>query len=287
MAGNTLGALFRFTTWGESHGPAIGVVVDGVPPKIPLAEADIQHWLDGRRPGQSRYTTQREEPDAVKILSGVFEGETTGTPIHLLIDNVDQRSRDYRNIADRLRPGHADYTYWKKYGIRDYRGGGRASARETASRVAAGAVARKVLGPRIVIRGALVQVGPHQIDRAAWDWHQVEDNPFWCPDKGMAAHWADYLDTIRKAGSSAGAVIEVIASGVPAGLGEPVYDKLDGDLARALMTINAVKGVEIGAGFAAAALRGEDNSDEMRIEDGQVVFLSNNAGGILGRISTC
>jgi chorismate synthase len=286
MAGNTLGTLFRFTTWGESHGPAIGVVVDGVPPKIPLAEADIQHWLDRRRPGQSRYTTQRQEPDEVKILSGTFEGRTTGTPIHLMIDNVDQRSRDYRNIADRFRPGHADYTYWKKYGIRDYRGGGRASARETASRVAAGAVARKILGPGIAIRGALVQIGPHAIDRAAWDWQAIEDNPFWCPDPAMAARWADYLDGVRKQGSSAGAVIEVVASGVPAGLGEPVYDKLDGDLARAMMTINAVKGVEIGAGFAAAALAGEENSDEMRMQDGKVVFLSNNAGGILGGIST-
>jgi chorismate synthase len=290
MAGNNLGTLFRFTTWGESHGPAIGVVVDGVPPKIPLAEADIQHWLDRRRPGQSRYTTQRQEPDQVKILSGTFEGLTTGTPIHLMIDNVDQRSRDYRNIVDRFRPGHADYTYWKKYGIRDYRGGGRASARETASRVAAGAVARKILasapGPGIVIRGALVQIGPHAIDRAAWDWQATEDNPFWCPDKGMAARWADYLDGVRKAGSSAGAVIEVIASGVPAGLGEPVYDKLDGDLARAMMTINAVKGVEIGAGFGSVVLGGEENGDEMRMQDGKVIFLSNNAGGILGGIST-
>ena len=286
MAGNTFGTLFRFTTWGESHGPAIGVVVDGVPPKIALAEADIQQWLDRRRPGQSRYTTQRQEPDEVKILSGVFEGQTTGTPIQLMIDNVDQRSRDYRNIADRFRPGHADYAYWKKYGIRDYRGGGRASARETASRVAAGAVARQILGPGIVIRGALVQIGPHRVDRAAWDWNATGDNPFWCPDPGMAARWAEYLDGVRKAGSSAGAVIELVASGVPAGLGEPVYDKLDGDLARAMMTINAVKGVEIGAGFAAAALAGEENSDEMRMQDGKVAFLSNNAGGILGGIST-
>jgi chorismate synthase len=286
MAGNSFGTLFRFTTWGESHGPAIGVVVDGVPPKIALAEPDIQHWLDRRRPGQSRYTTQRREPDEVKILSGTFEGQTTGTPIQLMIDNVGQRSKDYRNIADRFRPGHADYTYWKKYGIRDYRGGGRASARETASRVAAGAVARKVLGSSISIRGALIQIGPHAIDREAWEWPAIEENPFWCPDRKMAAHWAEYLDGVRKAGSSAGAVIEIVASGVPAGLGEPVYDKLDGDLARAMMTINAVKGVEIGAGFAAAALRGEDNADEMRIEDGRIVFLSNNAGGILGGIST-
>ncbi len=286
MAGNTFGTLFRFTTWGESHGPAIGVVVDGVPPKIPLAEADIQQWLDKRRPGQSRYTTQRREPDEVKILSGVFEGQTSGTPIQLLIENVDQRSKDYRNIADRFRPGHADYTYWKKYGIRDYRGGGRASARETASRVAAGAVARKVLGPGVTIRGALVQVGPHTIDRAAWDWQAVEENPFWCPDRRMAARWAEYLDTVRKAGSSAGAIIEIVAGGVPAGLGEPVYDKLDGDLARALMTINAVKGVEIGAGFGAAELTGEENADEMRSANDGTRFLSNHAGGILGGIST-
>jgi len=286
MAGNSFGTLFRFTTWGESHGPAIGVIVDGVPPRIPLSEPDIQQWLDKRRPGQSRYTTQRREPDEVKILSGTFNGETTGTPISLQIDNVDQRSKDYRNIADRFRPGHADYTYWKKYGIRDYRGGGRASARETASRVAAGAVARKVLGPGIEIRGALVQIGPHAIDRARWDWAQIGENPFWCPDAAMAARWADYLDGVRKSGSSAGAVIELVASGVPAGLGEPIYDKLDGDLARAMMTINAVKGVEIGAGFGAVSLGGEVNGDEMRMRDGKVEFLSNNAGGILGGIST-
>jgi chorismate synthase len=286
MAGNSFGVLFRFTTWGESHGPAIGVVVDGMPPRITLSEPDIQQWLDKRRPGQSRYTTQRQEPDQVKILSGTFNGETTGTPVSLLIDNVDQRSKDYRNIADRFRPGHADYTYWKKYGIRDYRGGGRSSARETASRVAAGAVARKVLGPDVQIRGALVQIGPHAIDRAKWDWEQTAENPFWCPDAAMAGKWAEYLDGVRKAGSSAGAVIEVVASGAPAGLGEPVYDKLDGDLARAMMTINAVKGVEIGAGFGAVALSGETNGDEMRMRDGKVEFLSNNAGGILGGIST-
>jgi chorismate synthase len=286
MAGNSFGTLFRFTTWGESHGPAIGVVVDGVPPRLPLAEPDIQQWLDKRKPGQSRFTTQRREEDLVRILSGVFDGVTTGTPIQLLIENTDQRSRDYRNIADRFRPGHADYTYWKKYGVRDYRGGGRASARETASRVAAGAVARKILGPGVTIRGALVQIGTRSIDRSAWDWRAVEENPFWCPDAATALLWADYLDTVRKAGSSVGAVIEIVASGVPAGLGEPVYDKLDGDLARALMTINAVKGVEIGGGFAAAGLKGEENADEMRIEEGRVVFLSNNAGGILGGIST-
>jgi chorismate synthase len=286
MAGNSFGTQFRFTTWGESHGPAIGVVVDGVPSKIPLGEADIQVYLDKRRPGQSRYTTQRQEADQVQILSGVFEGQTTGTPIQLLIENTDQRSKDYRNIADRFRPGHADYTYWKKYGIRDYRGGGRASARETASRVAAGAVARKVLGPGIAVRGALVQVGPHAVDRTRWDWAQTAANPFWCPDAKTAGLWAEYLDGVRKAGSSVGAIIEVVASGVPAGLGEPVYDKLDGDLARAMMTINAVKGVEIGVGFAAVSLSGETNGDEMRMRDGQVEFLSNNAGGILGGIST-
>src|SRR5258708_459294 len=286
MAGNSFGTLFRYTSWGESHGPAIGVVVDGVPPKIPLAEADIQHWLDRRRPGQSRYTTQRQEPDAVKILSGIFEGETTGTPIHLMIDNVDQRSRDYRNIADRFRPGHADYTYWKKYGIRDYRGGGRASARETAPRVAAGAIARKILGPAIVIRGALIQIGPHAIDRARWDWDAIDDNPFWCPDRQMVQRWEGFLDDTRKNGSSTGAVVEVVAGGVPAGLGDPTADKLDAELAKAMMGINAVKGVEIGAGFAAAALSGEENADEMRMRDGQVRFLSNHAGGILGGIST-
>src|SRR5258706_2778243 len=287
MAGNSFGTLFRYTTWGESHGPAIGVVVDGVPPRIPLAEPDIQHWLDKRRPGQSRYTTQRREPDEVKILSGVFEGQTTGAPIQLLIENIDQRSKDYRNIADRFRPGHADYTYWKKYGIRDYRGGGRASARETASRVAAGAVARKVLGAGVTIRGALVQIGPHAIDRARWDWDEVERNPFFCPDAQAAKTWEGFLDEVRKRGSSAGAVIEVVASGVPVGLGGPVYDKLDGDIARALMTINAVKAVEIGDGMAVAALTGEDNADEMRMDNhGQVKFLSNHAGGILGGIST-
>ncbi|MBO0736181.1 MAG: chorismate synthase [Alphaproteobacteria bacterium] len=286
MAGNSFGTLFRFTSWGESHGPAIGVVLDGVPPRLPLAEPDIQHWLDRRKPGQSRYTTQRREADLVRILSGVFEGVTTGAPIQLLIENTDQRPRDYRNLADRFRPGHADYTYWKKFGIRDYRGGGRASARETAARVAAGAVARKVLGAGVAIRGALIQIGPHAVDRGAWDWRAIEDNPFWCPDAAAALRWADFLDGVRKGGSSAGAVIEIVASGVPAGLGEPVYDRLDGDLARALMTINAVKGVEIGAGFAAAALKGEENADEMRMDDGRVVFLSNNAGGILGGIST-
>ncbi|MEX1204935.1 MAG: chorismate synthase [Dongiaceae bacterium] len=290
MSANRFGHLFSFTTWGESHGPAIGCVVDGAPPRLPLAEADIQHWLDRRRPGQSRFTTQRREPDGVRILSGVFEGQTTGAPISLLIENQDQRPKDYGEIKDRFRPGHADYTYWAKYGIRDYRGGGRSSARETACRVAAGAIARKVLdavlGAPVVIRGALIQVGPHAIDRARWDWAAVERNPFWCPDPVAAAAWEGYLDGVRKAGSSAGAVVEVTASGVPVGLGAPVYGKLDAELAAAFMGINAVKGVEIGAGFAAAGLSGEENADEMRMREGKVAFLSNNAGGILGGIST-
>lgn len=287
MAGNSFGTLFRFTTWGESHGPAIGAVVDGCPARIPLTEADIQPWLDKRRPGQSRFTTQRQEPDQVKILSGVFEGQTTGTPIQLLIENTDQRSKDYGDIAEKFRPGHADYAYWKKYGIRDYRGGGRSSARETACRVAAGAVARKVLGAGVTIRGAMVQIGPHTVDRSRWDWAEVEKNPFFCPDPGAAAQWAEYLDGIRKAGSSVGAVVEVVASGIPAGLGDPLYDKLDSDLASAMMSINAVKGVEIGEGFNAASLTGEENADEMRRgPDGEPLFLSNHAGGILGGIST-
>ncbi len=290
MAANSFGQLFRFTTWGESHGPAIGCVVDGVPPRIALAETDIQHWLDRRRPGQSRFTTQRKEPDQVEILSGVFEGETTGAPVSLMIRNVDARSRDYSEIAQKYRPGHADYTYDAKYGIRDYRGGGRASARETASRVAAGAIARKVLNAIIPsgvsIRGALVQIGAQPIDRANWDWGEVENNPFWCPDAAAAQKWESYLDEVRKAGSSVGAIIEVTASGVPVGLGEPVYGKLDAELAAAMMSINAVKGVEIGNGIAAAALTGEENADEMRTEGDRVVFTSNNAGGVLGGIAT-
>ncbi|HEX4112779.1 MAG TPA: chorismate synthase [Stellaceae bacterium] len=286
MSGNSFGTLFRFTSWGESHGPAIGCVVDGTPPLIPLSESDIQPWLDKRKPGQSRFTTQRRESDTVKILSGVFEGRTTGTPISLLIENEDARSKDYDALKDAFRPGHADYTYWKKYGIRDHRGGGRASARETAVRVAAGAVARKILGPDITIRGALVQIGPHKIDRARWDWAAVEDNPFWSPDRQAAQQWEGFLDEMRKKGSSAGAAIEIVASGVPAGLGEPIYGKLDADLASAMMSINAVKGVEIGAGFAAAALSGEENADEIRMGTDAPVFLSNHAGGILGGIST-
>jgi chorismate synthase len=286
VAGNSFGAVFRFTTWGESHGPAIGCVVDGTPPRLELAEADIQHWLDRRRPGQSRFATQRRESDRVRILSGVFEGRTTGTPISMMIENEDARSKDYEAIKDSFRPGHADYTYWQKYGIRDYRGGGRASARETASRVAAGGIARKILGEAVTIRGALVQIGPHPIDRTRWDWTAVEDNPFWSPDRQAVQVWSGFLDEVRKRGSSAGAVIEIVASGVPAGLGDPIYDKLDADLAKAMMSINAVKGVEIGAGFASAQLSGEDNADEMRMAGGKVEFLSNHAGGILGGIST-
>ncbi len=290
MPGNTFGHAFRYTTWGESHGPAIGCVVDGVPPLIPLAEGDLQPWLDKRRPGQSRYTTQRRETDQVRILSGVFEGMTTGTPVALVIENQDQRSKDYSDIKDKFRPGHADYTYDRKYGIRDYRGGGRSSARETAMRVAAGGIARKVLDHTldepVTIRGALVQMGPHSIDRDRWDWKEVEQNPFWCPDKAAAEQWADFLDQVRKDGSSTGAVVEVVAGNVPVGLGEPIYDKLDADLAKAMMSINAAKGVEIGAGFSAAALSGEENADEMRMKGNRVTFLSNAAGGILGGISS-
>ena len=292
MSFNTFGHLFRVTTFGESHGAALGCVVDGCPPRIPLTAADIQRDLDRRRPGQSRFTTQRREPDAVRILSGVFTDEatgeevTTGTPIALVIDNVDQRSKDYSDIKDKYRPGHADYTYDVKYGIRDYRGGGRQSARETAMRVAAGAIARKIV-PGMMVRGALIQMGEHGIDRVRWSWDEVERNPFFCPDAEQARFFETYLDDIRKRGSSVGAVVEIVAEGVPAGLGAPVYGKLDGDLAAALMGINAVKGVEIGAGFAAAALTGEENADEMRMgNDGRPVFLSNHAGGILGGIST-
>jgi len=285
MSHNTFGHLFRVTTWGESHGSAIGCVIDGCPPRLPLSETDIQPWLDRRRPGQSTFTTQRQEPDQVRILSGVFEGRTTGTPIALQIENVDQRSRVYGDIAQRYRPGHADLTYDRKYGIRDYRGGGRSSARETACRVAAGAIARLVL-PGITIRGALVQMGPHGVDRAAWDWDEVGRNPFFCPDAKAAAAWEDALSAIRRQGSSIGAVIEVVAEGVPLGLGAPLYGKLDADIAAALMSINAVKGVEIGDGFAAAALTGEANGDEMRMQDGAVAFASNHAGGVLGGIAT-
>ncbi|WP_343564892.1 chorismate synthase [Kiloniella sp. b19] len=290
MAGNAFGEVFRFTTWGESHGPSIGCVIDGVPPMVPITEEEIQHYLDQRKPGQNRFTTQRKEPDQVKIVSGVFEGVTTGTSLGLIIENTDQRSKDYGEIAKAFRPGHADYTYWHKYGIRDYRGGGRSSARETAMRVAAGAIARKVLDARveggIKIRGAMVQMGPHRIDRARWDWDQVSQNPFWCPDPVAAKEWELYLDSARKSGSSMGAVVEIVAENVPVGLGSPVYDKLDSDLAKAMMSINAVKGVEIGDGFASAALSGEENADEIRMVDGKPVFSANHAGGILGGIST-
>ena len=289
MSHNTFGHLFRVTTWGESHGPALGCVVDGCPPGMPLTAEDLQVWLDRRKPGGSKFVTQRQEPDAVRILSGVFEDErtggpvTTGTPISLMIDNVDQRSKDYSEIARAFRPGHADYPYFAKYGVRDYRGSGRASARETAARVAAGGVARKLLGDGVMIRGAVVQMGPHAIDRANWDWDQVERNPFWCPDAKAAEQWADYLEGVRKAGSSVGAVVEVEATGVPPGWGAPVYGKLDAELAAALMSINAAKGVEIGSGFAAAALTGEENADEIRSGP---TFLSDHAGGVLGGIST-
>ena len=291
MSHNTFGHMFRVTTFGESHGVAIGCVVDGCPPLLPLVAEDIQRDLDRRRPGQSRFTTQRQEADAVKILSGVMAHPesgiqvTTGAPIGLLIENTDQRSKDYSGIKDKFRPGHADFTYEAKYGVRDYRGGGRSSARETAMRVAAGAIARKILAG-VTVRGALVQMGPHKIDRDKWDWNEVAKNPFFCPDKNTAALLENYLDGIRKQGSSIGAVIEVVAEGVPAGWGAPVYGKLDADLAAAMMSINAVKGVEIGAGFGAAALSGEENADEMRMGNKGVTFLSNQAGGILGGIST-
>jgi len=286
MSHNTFGHLFRVTTWGESHGVAIGCVVDGTPPGLALTEADIQPFLDRRRPGQSKFTTQRQEADQVKILSGVYEGRTTGTPIALMIENTDQRSRDYANIAVQYRPGHADVAYDMKYGHRDPRGGGRSSARETAMRVAAGAIARKILGEGVVIRGAMVALGAHGIDRARWDWGQVEHNPFFCPDAMAAAAWEGILDGVRKAGSSLGAVIEVVAEGVRPGLGAPIYGKLDAEIAGALMSINAVKGVEIGDGFAAAALRGEENADEMRMDGDKITFLANHAGGILGGIAT-
>jgi chorismate synthase len=295
MSHNTFGHLFRVTTWGESHGSALGCVVDGCPPGIALTEADIQPWLDRRRPGQGKFVTQRQEPDAVRILSGVFEDArtvkefggqvTTGTPISLMIDNVDQRSRDYSEIATAFRPGHADYAYFAKYGVRDYRGGGRQSARETAARVAAGAIARKILDG-VTIRGAVVQIGPHAVDPGRIDFGITGDNPFWAPDPDIVPVWEEHLETIRKSGSSTGAVVAVEATGVPAGWGAPIYGKLDAELAAALMSINAAKGVEIGAGFAAAALSGEENADEMRMGNDGPLFLSNQAGGVLGGIST-
>ena len=289
MSHNTFGHLFRVTTWGESHGPALGCVVDGCPPGIAFSEAEIQTWMDKRKPGQSRFVTQRQEADLVRVLSGVMRQEdgetliTTGTPVSMMIENTDQRSKDYSEIARSYRPGHADYAYDAKYGIRDYRGGGRSSARETAARVAAGGLARKVI-PGMEICGALVQIGTKKIDRSRWDWNEIDRNPFFCPDPVMAGQWEGYLDEIRREGSSIGAVVEVVAEGVPAGLGAPIYAKLDQDIAANLMSINAVKGVEIGNGFDAAAVRGEDNADEMRMgNDGRPVFLSNNAGGVCGR----
>jgi chorismate synthase len=290
MSHNSFGHLFRVTTWGESHGPAIGCVIDGCPPRIELSELDLQGALDRRKPGGSKFVTQRQEADQAKILSGVFEGQTTGTPISILIENTDQRSKDYGEIAKAFRPGHADYTYFAKYGIRDYRGGGRSSARETAMRVAAGAVALKVLksliGPDVVIRAAMVQMGMHKINKDNWDWAEINQNPFFCPDAHMVPVWETYLEGIRKAGSSTGAVVEVQAEGIPAGLGTPLYGKLDSELAALLMSINAVKGVEIGDGFGSALLSGEDNADEMRLSEGKPYFKSNHAGGILGGIST-
>ncbi len=286
MTFNPFGHLFRFTTWGESHGEAIGCVVDGCPPLIPLSEKDIQPYLDRRRPAQNKFTSQRKERDVVKILSGVFEGKTTGTPISLIIYNEDAKSKDYDDIKDKYRPGHADYTYQMKYGIRDYRGSGRASARETAMRVAAGAIARKILGKNIVITGFMAQMGEELSDPANYRWEEINKNPFWCPDARAAERWEGYLARVRKSGSSIGAVIEVVAEGVPAGLGAPIYKKLDADIANAMMSINAVKGVEIGAGFASAAYYGEDNADRMRMKGKKVEFLSNHAGGILGGIST-
>ena len=290
MSMNSFGHLFRVTTWGESHGPALGATVDGCPPGVPLDKEMIQQWLDKRKPGQSKYTTQRREADEVRILSGVFEGQTTGTPVQLMIENTDQRSKDYGDIAEKFRPGHADITYWQKYGIRDYRGGGRSSARETAARVAAGGLARTALGmlaPQVQITGYMTQIGPHGIDRDRFDWDQIERNPFWTPDAVAAQEWAEYLDGLRKSGNSVGAIIEVVARNVPAGLGAPVYGKLDTDLAAAMMSINAVKGVEIGEGMAAAMLTGEENADEIFLgNDGKPVYSSNHAGGILGGIST-
>ena len=291
MSHNSFGHLFRVTTWGESHGPALGAVVDGCPPGLSFTHEDIQAWMDKRKPGQSRFVTQRREDDIVKVLSGVMTDEagrmtTTGTPVSLMIENMDQRSKDYSEISKRYRPGHADYTYDVKYGIRDYRGGGRSSARETAARVAAGALARLAV-PGVTVRGALVQIGKHRINRDNWDWAEVGNNPFFAPDPEIVPVWEAYLDEIRKAGSSIGAVIEVVAEGVPAGIGAPVYGKLDQDIAANLMSINAVKGVEIGAGFGSAELTGEENADEMRMGgDGKPVFLSNKAGGILGGIAT-
>ena len=289
MSINSFGHLFRVTTWGESHGPALGATVDGCPPNVDVTPEIIQHWLDKRKPGQNKYTTQRREADEVRILSGVFEGKTTGTPVQLMIENTDQRSKDYGDIKEKFRPGHADITYYQKYGNRDYRGGGRSSARETASRVAAGGLARaalKALAPDVQITGYMTRMGVHEIDRARFDWAEINRNPFWVPDAVAATDWAAYLDGLRKSGSSVGAIIEVVARGIPAGLGAPVYGKLDTDLAAAMMSINAVKGVEIGEGMSAAMLTGELNADEISMGQGGPIYSSNHAGGILGGIST-
>ena len=289
MSLNTFGHLFRVTTWGESHGPALGATVDGCPPGVPIDAGMIQHWLDRRKPGQNKFTTQRREADEVRILSGVFEGQTTGTPVQLMIENTDQRSKDYSDIMEKFRPGHADITYWQKYGIRDYRGGGRSSARETASRVAAGGLAReaiRALLPGVQITGYMTQMGPHKIDRDRFDWDEIENNPFWVPDAQAATDWAGYLDGLRKSGESVGAIIEVVARGVPAGLGAPVYGKLDTDLAAAMMSINAVKGVEIGEGMSSAMLTGTLNADEIFMGPNGPEYSSNHAGGVLGGIST-
>ena len=290
MSSNSIGKLFSFSTWGESHGKAIGCVIDGVPSNIELSEQDIQPYLNKRKPGQSKYTTQRKEDDKIEILSGVFEGKTTGHPISLIIYNNDQRSKDYSEIREKFRPGHADYTYWKKYGIRDYRGGGRSSARETAMRVAAGAIARKVIwkkiGNQAKITGALIQIGNSKINYDNWNENFISENEFFCPDEKIITEWKNLIDNARKDGSSLGAIIEVRASGIPAGLGEPIYDKLDSDIAKALMTINAVKGVEIGNGFDSVNEDGKTNVDEMILKDGKPSFLSNNNGGILGGISS-
>ena len=290
MSFNTFGKIFRFTTWGESHGPAIGCVIDGCPPNIPISEREIQKDMDRRRPGQSKFTTQRKEDDKVIILSGVFEGKTTGTPISIIIHNKDTRSRDYESIKNKFRPGHADFTYFKKYGIRDYRGGGRQSARETACRVAAGAVAKivlnKLIGSKFKVIGAVTQLGLMSCDTNNWNDSEIRKNPFFCPDKKSIKLWEKYLLSVRKAGSSCGAIIELRALGVPVGLGSPIYSKLDTDIAAALMSINAVKGVNIGSGMSSAYLSGEENSDEMRMKSGKLKFKSNNAGGILGGISS-
>jgi chorismate synthase len=287
---NTFGHLFRVTTWGESHGPALGATVDGCPAGINVDETMLQHWLDKRKPGQSKFTTQRREADEIEILSGVFEGKTTGTPIQLMIRNTDQRSKDYRNISETFRPGHADITYWQKYGVRDYRGGGRSSARETAARVAASGIARAALAqlvPDLKIQGYMVQMGNRHIDRANFDWDQIGQNDFWLPDATAAIEWAVYLDEIRKSHNSVGAMIEIVASGTPVGLGAPIYGKLDTDLSAGMMSINAVKGVEVGEGMAAAGLSGDQNADEIFMgNDGEAVYSSNHSGGILGGIST-